>query len=62
MKRFIALVFVLLIVGVGVMFLKEHKTEENIPVDKNISQQEKETTKSQDKQENQAKGGNNSQK
>ena len=53
MKRFIALVFVLLIVGVGVMFLKEHKTEENIQVDKNISQQEKETTESQDKQANQ---------
>ena len=58
MKRFIALVFVLLIVVVGVMFLKKHKTEENIPVDKNISQQEKETTKSQDKQENQADQGN----
>ena len=53
MKRFISLVFVLVIVGVGVMFLKEYKTEENIPVDKNISQQENGTTESKDKQENQ---------
>ena len=58
MKRFIALVFVLLIVGVGVMFLKEYKTEENIPIDKIINQQEKGTTENKEKQENKANKGN----
>lgn len=44
MKRLVALVLILIVVGVGAMFLKEYKSKENIPIVQNISQQQKEVT------------------
>ncbi len=44
MKRLVALILILIVVGLGGMFLKECKKEEGMPIAKNISQQEKEVT------------------
>lgn len=52
MKRLVALVFVLAVVGIGVMFLKDNKKEEFIPISKSISQKEKETTEKVENPEN----------
>ncbi len=44
MKRLVGLIFILVIAGVVVMFFKDYKKEESIPIVQNISQQQKEVT------------------
>lgn len=53
MKRLVAVFFVLLVVCVGLMALKEYKNDENIPIAENATEQEKVTIKNQESSENQ---------
>lgn len=52
MKRLLVLVFALVIVGVGALFLKAYEKGMNIPTTENVTQQKKVTTEKKKNQEN----------